>query len=386
LAALDGLRGIAILVVLWYHYWMLAPIVPAVVIAGHRLSLEIVAQTGWIGVNLFFFISGFVIFYPYARFLVDGSPEAPLTTFFIKRMFKIVPSYYLSMIVLVAIGFTQLTLPSAVRQVAVHALFLHPFSPSTFYALNGVTWSLGVEVQFYVLFACLWGGIRRAPWAAFATLAGIGIAYRTIVATSTHGAQAGFLLDQLPAYLDIFAAGMACAYAYRSIDARMPSLARRRSVWTAAAVGALGAGYALLFLVAEVNARSPVVEFVGSQSLEAVVFLVLTLGSLFAFSGWVSALANPALLWLAAISYNLYLWHQAVGVEIARFVGGRSQIVPPALYLPFLGASIALSLLIAMATTAWIERPLLEVGRRFARRVAERARLARPKPIEAAVR
>jgi peptidoglycan/LPS O-acetylase OafA/YrhL len=363
IAALDGLRGLAIFVVLWYHYWMLAPVAPALIVGGHRLSIAIVAQTGWVGVNLFFFISGFVIFYPYARSMVDGSPAQTLRAFFIKRLLKIVPSYYLSTIVLVAIGYTQLTAGSALRQLAVHAFFLHPFLPSTFYALNGVTWSLGVEVQFYVLFACLWGLIRRAPVAAFATLALGSVLYRSVVLAHANAAQASFLLDELPAYLDIFAAGMACAFAYRWIDVRCPALARRRAVWTALAIAAGAVFYALLFGIEALGPHSPLVEAVGAQSVEAILFFGIALGSLFALPAWRTLLANPIALGLAAISYNLYLWHQAVAVEIARAIGGASQVVPPALYLPFLALSVVLSLLVAIAMTLWFERPLIALGR-----------------------
>jgi len=61
-----------------------------------------------------------------------------------------------------------------------------------------------------------------------------------------------------------------------------------------------------------------------------------------------------------------------VAVESARAIGGRSQVVPPALYLPFLALSVVISLLVAIAMTQSVERPLIALGRRLMRLFADK--------------
>ncbi len=61
---MDGLRGLAILLVVLFHYWQLS--FWAIPIGGDR-TIEMVQYAGFLGVELFFFISGFCLFYPYAK-------------------------------------------------------------------------------------------------------------------------------------------------------------------------------------------------------------------------------------------------------------------------------------------------------------------------------
>ena len=80
---LDGLRGLAIALVVWYHAWL---------VSGQGLAgINFVAEAGFLGVDLFFFISGFCIFYPYARSMRDGRPAPTKRRFFSRRALKILP-------------------------------------------------------------------------------------------------------------------------------------------------------------------------------------------------------------------------------------------------------------------------------------------------------
>ncbi|MDP9023991.1 MAG: acyltransferase family protein, partial [Candidatus Eremiobacteraeota bacterium] len=63
---LDGLRGIAILLVLWYHTWLFSWYTPTLKIFGLELPVDVPARVGYLGVDVFFVISGFVLFFPHA--------------------------------------------------------------------------------------------------------------------------------------------------------------------------------------------------------------------------------------------------------------------------------------------------------------------------------
>src|SRR5579864_4400360 len=101
LAVLDGLRGIAVLLVLWYHIWEISWL-PAPLPA-----LQFVPETGFGGVDLFFFISGFVIVYPFVKAAYTGDVMPGWGQFAYRRAIKIVPSYVLSIVVAIAIGYAH---------------------------------------------------------------------------------------------------------------------------------------------------------------------------------------------------------------------------------------------------------------------------------------
>src|SRR5215475_15022894 len=137
LGVLDGLRGIAVLLVLWYHVWEISWL-PAPV-----SWLQFVPETGFIGVHLFFFLSGFVISYPFVRAAAEGRTQPSWSHFAWRRFLKIVPSYWLAIAVAYAVGYAQVqpnadTLPDLVT----HLLFIHTWFPDRYGTINGVLWTL----------------------------------------------------------------------------------------------------------------------------------------------------------------------------------------------------------------------------------------------------
>ena len=172
---LDGLRGIAILLVTMNHFW--PPNGPLGRHAG-------VAHLGWIGVDLFFVISGFLI----SGILIDtlDSPNY-YRNFYARRSLRIFPLYYLF------ITFLFVVIPLAQRGTYFHTAFIRESgSPAWYYlylgnireSVTGLTpafflaplWSLSIEEQFYVLFPlvvarlrieslgkCMWWLVAIAP-------------------------------------------------------------------------------------------------------------------------------------------------------------------------------------------------------------------------------
>ncbi|MEA2719353.1 MAG: hypothetical protein QOJ39_1217, partial [Candidatus Eremiobacteraeota bacterium] len=207
-ATIDGLRGIAILAVVWYHVWQISwqsAVIPLV-----NVSLQPIAETGFLGVDLFFFISGFVLMLPYAHAHLTGAPRPSLRHFFSRRFLKIVPSYILVIVVMIAAGAqTYAHWGDAVRDVGFHLLFVHNWFAVTNGSIDSVMWSLGAEVQFYVLFPLLVLAFVRWPVICAAALFAVGNGWRIWAMLSNHYFYAQ-RLEQLPAYVDFFAAGMLC--------------------------------------------------------------------------------------------------------------------------------------------------------------------------------
>jgi peptidoglycan/LPS O-acetylase OafA/YrhL len=167
---LDGLRAIACLGVLSFHVSFIAggrgiwtSLHDTHDIPGMLAYLAgTLAYAGYAGVILFFLLSGFLLFLPYAKALLFESSWPGLRRFYLRRIFRILPGYY-AVLFLLILFFHPEFLNASHR----HALWLFlTFTMSQRLAntLNGVFWSLGVEFQFYLLlpiFAWLFSLIVR---------------------------------------------------------------------------------------------------------------------------------------------------------------------------------------------------------------------------------
>ena len=137
---LDSLRGLAILLVLIYHG--LVPPLHAPLSSMESLLLSI-AGYGWIGVNLFFVLSGFLI----TGILLDKRNQPGyFRNFYIRRALRILPALYATLLVLLATGWISW------RFLALGVLFLANCGPLLGVPLQyGPLWSLAVEEHFYLL-------------------------------------------------------------------------------------------------------------------------------------------------------------------------------------------------------------------------------------------
>lgn len=155
LGVINGLRGLSILAVVYHHlfYRSTAP--------GYR-SFQVMDMTvlpftylanGWLGVNLFFFLSGFVLAYPYFCGTRLFATKEDFKWFYIHRAKRLLPLYYF----MIVFAFIFLIKPFPINDIFYNlfiyggVLFNYTFD-SWFPIGNWVLWSLGIEVWFSVVF------------------------------------------------------------------------------------------------------------------------------------------------------------------------------------------------------------------------------------------
>lgn len=363
LDVLDGLRGVAILLVLWFHVWEISWL-PA-----PFPQLEFLPETGFIGVALFFFLSGTVITLPFARAALEGTPPPSWRHFYLRRFWKIVPSYLLSIAVAYAIGYATLQGGAGLApDLLTHLLFIHTWFPQSAGAINGVLWTLAVEVEFYAIFPLLWWCFRRARLLAVAAMTALSLLWRLHAVACCSQSGIVYLDQDLPAFLSCFAFGMLTASLFLETHARWS--AGRRSIVGASAF-ALGVVGCILLLQSLYAARFvnqwAAVWAASHRDLLALAFALIAFGALLAPRPLQRILANRPLIFFGAISYALYLYHQMVARELL------AHRVPPYLGTPqydpqwqstFTILAFALSIGIAAALTYWFERPLQNWGNR----------------------
>src|ERR1019366_6230830 len=142
--------------------------------------------------------------------------------FFARRFLKIVPSYLIALFVFATIYHAQFgSSGNMALQLATHLTFMHTLSPNTFGTISGPLWTVGIEVQFYLLFPLIVPWFRRSPIAGYAALIVVSETYRFAIGAA--GLSPSFWwINQLPAFFDVFGAGMVAAYGLVRLRARGP--------------------------------------------------------------------------------------------------------------------------------------------------------------------
>jgi len=368
---LDGLRGLAIALVVLCHSGQTG-FRPGFTVGQATIGLLPMVVAGSLGVEIFFFLSGFVLFLPYARSMV-GEGEPPTIGHFIdRRVIKIVPSYYIALLA-TAYFFRQppSEVPRLTGDVARHLAFVHPFWHESLSSISGPFWTLGIEVQFYILFPFIAACMRRSPVRTYLAMLGVGVAWRLyLVNFGLNGDP--YWVSQLPGQIDLFGIGMISAYAFMRLR---PYRSDVRVMRAATAVALCAAGALIWFL----DDLSAVTIAGGSGAHQAwhnshrlifgATLAAFTLASIFAHGAWRAIVGNPFLVWLSVISYNLYLWNCTIIVQCATTGFPCSGNAAPWAEngdwgTRFFWSYIAISIAVASLVTYGIERPLLRLGTR----------------------
>ncbi len=318
---IDVLRGAAALSVVVYH----------VIEMGQWTSFptdhgRMVFRFGWVGVNLFLVISGFVIgLTALGGFHRQGTAfRAPFTR---RRLARILPLYLLTglvYILLVESSLLQGPTSWLVTQVTSHLLFLHNLSPKTFGTINGPNWSVALEMQFYLAMLWLTPWIARLPaWRMLFGALLLAALYRwattlVLVPGVAQPETQHVLSVWLPGVIDHFALGILLARATRG-EAGTWLAERLRPGWGSFALWALlaavllrAAGYLLLLP----GYWEQVTMIVGMPLLLAL-GLAAAVAAAIAFPYQHSALHRP-LRYLGEISYGIYLWHVPVLLSVLQ--------------------------------------------------------------------
>jgi peptidoglycan/LPS O-acetylase OafA/YrhL len=301
--ALDGVRGIAILLVLVAH------LVPSVI-----------GDAGWLGVDLFFVLSGYLI----TTVLLDGKANPDrVKIFYTRRALRIFPLYYgtlvLALVVPALFGIpffsdTPDTLASTSHELAWFWPYLANWSIGLLRPTHpGVLshfWSLCVEEQFYfvwpwVVWRCQETTARRVAWSAII----VAIALRVSLVLSHAPVLTVYNLT--PCRMDALAIGALVALAPKTVVLRT---IRWPAVMAAIALTAIALRFHGL---RPTNAWVETIGFTSGDILGALLVVA-------ALTYSPAALRSPILRWFGTYSYGLYVLHRFVirGLEISGWDAG----------------------------------------------------------------
>lgn len=328
------------------------------------------------GVQVFFVLSGFLLYLPFASAHVEGRPGPPVGSYFRRRLFRIYPAYWVALTI--AVFVLDVATLSSLRSAVFNYALLQTYDAGNSLFGQGlfIAWTLVVEITFYCvlpLYALTmrWLGARSPVPAEFAggiVLVGLGFA---ATAWTAYGHPPTFV-HVLPANLAPFAFGIllasATAAARRSdaLRRRLDRLGRAPGAWWALAAIAWSATvwWAGIESVLPPGVTQTGGELLGEHLLRTLIGIAIVLPAVLgdqrrgAIRG---VLRWRPIVFLGLVSYGIYLWH----VPIITWLQRQTDHVPAD--TNFLALTLAVSVpVVVVATASWyvVERPLVALSRR----------------------
>ena len=157
--SIDALRGFACLWVLLFHTFEAHPVPSGIIYFPLRFLIGF-SNIGWLGVSLFLVLSGFCLYYPLV--CKNSVPDIRINIgqFLIKRAYRILPPYYISLILSLLLNARSLhqhgkslsLLVANGLDIPLHLVMLHNLTVATVSSISPVCWSLALEWQLYLVF------------------------------------------------------------------------------------------------------------------------------------------------------------------------------------------------------------------------------------------
>jgi peptidoglycan/LPS O-acetylase OafA/YrhL len=384
---LEAYRGLAALCIIVFHTYQYSR-------QGQNLSTYVYEGTAFHSLfsglhmsGVFFTLSGFLLFLPFVRAALSQEGQRSVRSFLIRRFVRILPLYYLALFTVWSWRFVDY--PGQVTDLLLHMTFTHPFHPTYVFWTIGPTWSLAVEVHFYLFLAgfgpllyWLCSKVARPQQRQMIILTFLGlffvgsIAFKWWVLQNPQIATINYLYS-LPAKFDVFALGMFLAFIV-SLRGEQPLFGKN-----IARCLQLG-GLTLLLVTISTSSLHPVAHLFHATAIGLGTILLMsstTLGP--RGSRLERALQLPALSFIGTISYGIFMLHEPLMIELGRhslLISSMPEAFPTnALTL------ICISLLAATLSYYLIEQPFNELRHLFDRhgRFIERYRTSTiPSPTQ----
>ncbi len=324
---LQLLRGVAAIGVVFYHTdYRLA--------GNHHTDLR--------GVETFFVISGFIMCY-----ISQADPKS----FFLKRILRIVPLYWLCTAFLLVLSYQMVLRPwTWPTDFVPHILKSLFFLPADEFPLLGVGWTLNYEMYFYLLFAlALWIHRKLAPLIAAAFVTGV-------LALAPLGCEHFLCTYYSEGYIKFFVFGIALFYFWSAIAPLLPRIA----------TAVIGATLIALLYAAEIDPSFLGALFSRFPFLAGVAMPVAVVAAALAMSASGTDVTSRPLLLIGDASYAIYLTHTIAMISVPSLVtaGMPAPNTNAAAMLAVVAVCIAIGVVVHVA----IEKPIGRRLRRFAGR------------------
>lgn len=373
LPSLTGLRFIAALFVFLYHTSLLlelpdsGPISPFADDNWGNSFASALTNGGYVGVSFFFVLSGFVLTW-------STRPGEPMTAFLRRRVLKIFPTHLVTWAIAMAL-FAAAVTPASTW--LLNLFLLHSYVPdgATFQSVNGPSWSLSVELLFYVaVFPLAIYLVRRASGSALWAWAGVMVAGMVGVVLLSEALAPSFADVPVFQYwlTNYFPVSRVFEFVLGMLLARIVLTGRFPRIGVAPAAVLMAAGYAGSLYV-------PYLYRTSVATVLPIAVLICAAASA-DVRGRATAFGGRAMRWLGERSFGFYMAQGIVLFHGRRVLGDFAQYSTPVailVVLAFLAANIVAGWLLYVC----VERPVM---RRWSRRKPPPEPVVEPAAVSAA--
>ncbi len=395
LAYLDGIRAVAVILVVLFHCWVLADtplFVKTVPFTSIAIHYEKIFATGYFGVDLFFVLSGFLLSQYWLKADFQGKPRPNTQRFYRHRFFRILPGYYACLILMV-LFLTPFLIPTdfvysitGLFLLSSHLLFVHYLFPlsSASYSINGALWTLTVEMMFYLLLPWFVLLFLRNRWMiTLPVLAAITVGWLYLAKNSlgpvVHLMQQSvakyavpedrmrdLLAQQFPGHLVKFGLGITLANIFvRSREAGQPNRLLRVATngWMGKLYFILGWVVVLYSMIRVGKASDDLSYYFISRILVAVGFTLVLAGLLFGGNVLQGIFGFTPLRLIGIVGFSAYLWHMPITYLVIKYP--TVAALAPEQRFPSVVWHVALFLtVVSCLMYLVVEKPFLLIGRR----------------------
>jgi peptidoglycan/LPS O-acetylase OafA/YrhL len=367
IAGLDGIRAVAAGLVLLFHYWTMTGRQPL------PTPLLVVVTNGGVGVDIFFVISGFILFLPWARAGWTGE-QVKVRRFLRNRFLRVVPAFWFNAAVLLVISFPMWLFSfHGLKSLFLYGTFLAGWAPPRVVPtlmLNQVAWTLCIEVVFYLVLPVVARFFVRDRWKiALPVVLGATVLFKLVmISRYGHLQNSGILVGSfrnIAGMFGEFAAGMAVAAIWAKLEYRGVRLGK--GLGLGLTVIGLAGIWAPLYYNQFYIGREDYLRGTGNLgwipmlTMFPVVALfagVAIFGICYQANVVTRFLSLRPIAYLGVISYGIYLWHLPLGGWLSRGVGAAPGSRRMLLALLVVGTAVTFA--VAAFSHRFVEQPFLQ--------------------------
>lgn len=357
---LHGYRALFVALVANFHIWQQSWMHPYIA----SYSVDFLARAGYVFVDGMVLLSALLLFIPYAQSLLYQTELPCLQSYYVKKAARILPGYYAFIIPLFAYMLWQgryFLSSFAVKDILLHVFLFHTFDAFTYFGTNlgAGLWTIVILVQGYIVMPFFAKAILKKPWITLLCMFALGNIARLLVLQS---ADVRMYMNQLPTFLDTYALGFLLALFFAK--ACKQEWQEKLKLWQQVMASivlvlcvflcvellrfqASSEGHAML-MVNQIKTRLPF----------TLLFAIAFITTHFALPFIRFIFSNKVVLFLSAVSYNFYICHQVLAVEL-RIQLFNTEVLRAdrGLQMAYTLLCWALALLLSMFMTYCIEKP-----------------------------
>ncbi len=353
---LDGLRGFAVLLIIIWHYGnnQLSNNV-----SGFSNYFKLITSYCWSGVDLFFVLSGFLLG---GILLKNKDSKGYFKTFYVRRICRIFPIYFLSLLLILAIifiGYGQTTEWGKTGEVPYWSYFT--FAQNIFMGIKASlgnrwlshTWSLALEEQFYLILPLIIYFLNTRILLIVLSLAIIASPLFRYYSNNWYEA-----FNFLYCRFDALFTGVICAYILQQEKLKIAVIQKRKILEIV--LGVLSV-FIILLSIKKITIPYYLENSLLSATYCILLLIILTNKNIF----FTKIFSNPILVKTGIISFGLYLFHQPVSGLVHYFFFHHSPQINSMVHLGATLFSLTISIVLAQVSYRYFEKPIINWGHRF---------------------